>query len=88
MVELVECEGKEHDQQDGQVAVEVEPPGPDGVVEVEEAESAGKNDKEVFYKVEPQKKALLDIIVTHSVCIQIIKWKGKPDVSQAVEKPG
>ena len=88
MVEPVEREGKEHGEQDGEVAVEVEPPWPDGVLEVEEAKSAGNNDKEVFYKVERQKSVLLGIIITDKVGIRVSEGEYKPDVSQTVDKPG
>ena len=84
----MEGEGKEHGQNDGHVAVEVEPPWPDGVLEEEKSESAGNNDKEVFYKVERQKSVLLGKIIADKVGIRVSEGEYKPDVSQAVDKPG
>ena len=83
-------EGKceEHCNHDGQVTVEVESPGPDTFVEVEEAKPAGHNHKEVFHKVKPQKRALLGKVITDRVGIRVGKGKYKPDVGKAVNKPG
>ena len=89
MVKALEGNCEDHGQQDGQVAVEVQPPWPDSLVEVEEAKSAGNNHKDVFHKVEPQKRALLgDGIVNTDSGIWISKGENKPDVGQAVYEPG
>ena len=83
-------EGKceEHGQDDGQVAVEVEPPWPDTFVEVEETKPACNDHQKVFPKVKPQKIVLLGKVITDRVGIRVGKGKYKPDVGQAVNKPG